>query len=120
MRVSVDLAKKDGKYEAFDYDTFMKANKRFFTRKKCRDIDVEQLQEDIKQYGCRNSSQTSWAPTGSISTLSQVSSGMEPVFALSYARKVEKMDRQYDIMYITDPIFKKYLDENSRKVTIKK
>jgi len=112
MQVSVDLAKEHGKYDAFDLETFMNANKRFFTKKKCREIDIEQLKEDIKKYGCRNSSNTSYAPTGTIGTIAGVSTGIEPVFALSYARKVEKLDKQYDMMYITDPIFKKYLDEN--------
>jgi ribonucleoside-diphosphate reductase alpha chain len=100
-----------GAYECFDPDLYFKANERFFT-KNCRNINVEELKEDIKKNGIRNSATTSIAPTGSISFLADVSSGIEPVFALSYARKIEKLNREYEIVYITDPIFEKYLNEN--------
>jgi ribonucleoside-diphosphate reductase alpha chain len=99
-----------GGYEKFDYDLFIKANERFFTQKKCRNIDINQLLEDLKQYGIRNSSITSIAPTGTISTIAGVSGGVEPIFALSYARKITNQDK--DVFYINDPIFDEYLTQN--------
>ena len=118
MVESVELAKKDGAYEAFDYDLFMKANERFFT-KACRNIDIDKLQKDIKKYGVRNSSFTSIAPTGSISTIAQTSGGIEPVFALTFIRKIEKQNKEYELMYVADQIFEKYLNEtfNEEKKT---
>lgn len=110
MKESVEMAKKEGAYDAFDYDLFMQASSRFFSRKKCREIDVEELQSQIKKYGIRNSSFTSIAPTGSISTIAGTSGGIEPVFALTYMRKIERPDKEYEIMYITDPVFEAYLD----------
>jgi len=111
MKESVELAKKDGVYPEFNYDVFMKANERFF-KHNVRDIDVNKLQKDIKKHGLRNSCFTSIAPTGTLSTLAETSSGVEPVFALSYMRKVEKLNKQYDILYINDPIFENYINEN--------
>ena len=113
MLVSVEKAKNKGKaYEYFDYNTFMSANERFFTKDKCREIDVEQLKRDIKKYGCYNSSQTSIAPTGSISFLADCSSGIEPVFALAYTRKIEKLNKEYEIVTICDSIFEEYITNN--------
>ena len=122
MKESVELAKeypdKDnglvnlaGSYSAFDYDLFMKANERFFKHKHCRNIDIEQLKEDIKKYGVRNSCFTSLAPTGTLSYLANCSGGLEPVFALSYSRKIEKQDKQYEVVYLADPIFEEYLNK---------
>lgn len=110
MSESVELAKIDGAYPAFDYDLFIKANERFFKYKSCRDIDIEKLKKDIKKYGIRNSALTALAPTGTISTLSECSSGIEPVFALSYSRKVEVGHKEYETMFIIDSVFEEYLD----------
>jgi len=111
MQTSAEMAKEKGAYEAFDYDLFMKANARFF-KKNCREIDVELLSKQIKKHGIRNSCFTSIAPTGSISFIAETSSGIEPVFALSYSRKIEKLDSNYDVVYVSDPLFGQYLDDN--------
>lgn len=113
MQESINLAKEEGKgpYEAFDYDLFMKANERFFS-KGCRDIDVSKIAKDIKKYGVRNCSFTSLAPTGTISYIAGVSGGLEPVFALTYARRIEKDNKEYETVYINDSFFNRYLDEN--------
>jgi ribonucleoside-diphosphate reductase alpha chain len=112
MEVSVKIAVKLGPYPAFDYDVFMDANKRFFTEDKILDVNIKQLKLDIKKYGIRNSCITSIAPTGSISTIADTSSGIEPVFALTYKRKVELGNGEYEIMYQTDPVFDEFLSEN--------
>jgi len=119
MKESVEMAKESKPFEWFNYDVFMKANHRLFRRKQIMDIDVEQLQEDIKKHGCYNSSQTSVAPTGSISTLAETSSGIEPVFGLVHIRKVETGDKEYSHMLVIDPVFKervesKYSDDKDK------
>jgi len=112
MVESVEIAKKEGAYEFFDYDTFMAANERFFKNETFRNIDIVKLKKDIKKYGIRNSSITSIAPTGSISYLAETSGGIEPIFALCYTRKIEKENKEYDKVFIADKIFEEYLNNN--------
>ena len=51
----------------------------------------EEIEEFKKQNTLRNCSLLSIAPTGSIGTLLQISTGCEPFFALSYNRRTETM-----------------------------
>ena len=51
-------------------------------------LDWNKLVEEIKRHGLRNSYVTTVAPTGSISMLVDVSSGLEPQFALVYEKHV--------------------------------
>ena len=123
MKESIELAKVDGPYEAFDLDTFLKANDRFFFNNniltetgKILDIDVNTILDDLQKYGVRNSCFTSIAPTGTISFIANVSGGIEPLFALAFARKIEKeRDKNgnlvYDIAYMADEYFDKMLTE---------
>lgn len=55
------------------------------------------LIEAIKEYGLRNCSLISIAPTGSIATMLGVSGGCEPEFALSYKRRTENLKESYDM-----------------------
>lgn len=52
----------------------------------------EEIEELRKQNTLRNCSLLSIAPTGSIGTMLNVSTGVEPFFALSYNRRTESMD----------------------------
>ena len=55
----------------------------------------------ITEYGLRNCSLLSVAPSGSIGTMLNVSTGCEPLFALSYRRKTESLnggqEKYYDV-----------------------
>lgn len=127
MTESIELAKEKGAYPAFDHDTFIKANDRFFFNNsiltetgKILDVDVDQILYDLDTVGVRNSCFTSIAPTGTISFIADVSGGIEPIFALAYARKIEKeKDSEgniiYDIAYITDRFFGDFLDANYKE-----
>jgi ribonucleotide reductase alpha subunit len=47
---------------------------------------------DIKKYGLYNSQLLTCAPTGSIGTMLEVSTGVEPNFALHYTRKTQSLE----------------------------
>jgi ribonucleoside-diphosphate reductase alpha chain len=80
-RASVALAKEKGAFPLFDRDKYLKAG------------HAAELPQDIKAeiaaHGIRNALLTSIAPTGTISLFAgNVSSGIEPIFNISYERKV--------------------------------
>lgn len=107
MDESCEMAKEKGAYPAYDEKTFFEANDRFFANGLNAD-----LAEKIKRHRIRNSCNSSLAPTGTISYIADTTGGIEPTFALTYARKIEKRNKQYETVFITDPIFEKYLNEN--------
>jgi len=82
---SVDLAKEKGAFPLFDADKYLASGT-------MRAMD-EDVREAIRTHGIRNALLTSIAPTGTISLYAgNVSSGIEPVFAYAYKRKVLQKD----------------------------
>lgn len=92
---SVDLAKEKGAFPLFDAGEFLKSG--FMMR---MDHDVR---EAVRKHGIRNALLTSIAPTGTISLYAgNVSSGIEPVFAYNYTRKVLQKDGSRTEEEVTD------------------
>ncbi|WP_430465105.1 adenosylcobalamin-dependent ribonucleoside-diphosphate reductase [Tabrizicola sp.] len=82
---SVDLAKEKGAFPLFDAKGFLASG-----NMQGMDADVRAA---IETHGIRNALLTSIAPTGTISLYAgNVSSGIEPVFAYAYTRKVLQKD----------------------------
>ncbi len=82
---SVDLAKEKGPFPLFDAEPYLASG-----TMQGMDDDVR---EAIRTHGIRNALVTSIAPTGTISLYAgNVSSGIEPVFAYAYTRKVLQPD----------------------------
>jgi len=82
---SVGLAQEKGPYPLFDAEVFLAGEGP-------RRLDGE-LREAIAAGGLRNGCLTSIAPTGTISLLANnLSSGLEPIFALEYDRLVLQPD----------------------------
>ena len=82
---SVDLAKEKGAFALFDAEAYLASG------------TMQAMDEDVRaavaRHGIRNALLTSIAPTGTISLYAgNVSSGIEPVFAYSYTRKVLQKD----------------------------
>jgi ribonucleoside-diphosphate reductase alpha chain len=84
-KASVDLAKEKGAFPLFDADKYVDGGMVQY-------LD-EDLKAEIREHGIRNALLTSIAPTGTISLYAgNVSSGIEPVFAYAYTRKVLQKD----------------------------
>ena len=82
---SVDLAKEKGPFPLFDAEKYLATGNML-------QMD-EDVREAIRTHGIRNALLTSIAPTGTISLYAgNVSSGIEPVFAYAYTRKVLQKD----------------------------
>lgn len=80
-RASIELAQELGSFPLFDQDNYLASP---FIKTLPPDIRM-----DIRTHGIRNSHLLSIAPTGTISIgADNVSSGIEPVFAHEYERKV--------------------------------
>ncbi len=82
---SAHLAREKGAFPLFDRDAYLAGE------------TVRGLDEDVRaliaEHGIRNALLTSVAPTGTISLVADnISSGVEPVFALAYTRKVLQPD----------------------------
>ncbi|MDZ4134205.1 MAG: adenosylcobalamin-dependent ribonucleoside-diphosphate reductase, partial [Paracoccaceae bacterium] len=82
---SVDLAREKGAFPLFDAEKYLASGALTHM-----DADVR---DAIATHGIRNALLTSIAPTGTISLYAgNVSSGIEPVFAYAYTRKVLQKD----------------------------
>ena len=76
---SVNLSEQRGSFPLFDWE---KEKNNFFIKRL-----PEKIQKDIQKRGRRNISLLTNAPTGTVSVISQTSSGIEPVFRNHYIRR---------------------------------
>ncbi|MBX6425452.1 MAG: adenosylcobalamin-dependent ribonucleoside-diphosphate reductase [Variibacter sp.] len=94
-RASIALAKEKGRFPYFERDKYLEGP---FVRALPEDIRA-----GIAEHGIRNSHLIAIAPTGTISLLAgNVSSGLEPIFAASYRRKVLAEDGTPEEFTLTD------------------
>ncbi len=96
---SIDMAIERGKFEIFDPKIEKQSEFVQMLEK-----EFPELYKRMMQHGRRNISISTVAPTGSLSMLAQTSSGIEPVFMLSYKRrrKVNASDPNAKIDFIDD------------------
>jgi ribonucleoside-diphosphate reductase alpha chain len=76
---SIELAKERGPFPVFDWET--EKDNEFIKRL------PKSVREGIKEHGRRNISLLTNAPTGSVAIESKTSSGIEPMFQVSYTRR---------------------------------
>jgi len=98
-RASMEMAKQRGPFKVFNADR--ERNNPMLLRIKKED---EQLYTDILNYGRRNIALLTVAPTGSVSLLTQTTSGIEPVFMPAYKRrrKVNPSDAESKVSFVDE------------------
>jgi ribonucleoside-diphosphate reductase alpha chain len=106
---SVELANEKGSFPSFDWAGYRKSQ---FIKNLPRNLNNK-----IKENGIRNSTVLTVPPTGSGAIVARVTSGIEPIFATSYTRRVKKNDgfgKTFNEYKVYHPIIKKLFgnDEN--------
>ncbi len=94
---SVELARQRGAFPVFDIER--EKNNPFILRLKQA---APRLYEEMEKHGRRNISMLTIAPTGSVSICTQTTSGIEPVYMISYKRrrKVNPNDRNVRVDFV--------------------
>lgn len=105
IRASALLAKEEGAYPKFKAEAVLSSP--FLIENASKETI-----ELVKKYGIRNSQLLTIAPTGSIGTMLQMSTGIEPNFAFSYTRKTESLHGEDKFYKVFIPIAKNYIKEN--------
>lgn len=93
---SVDMAMDRGSFLIFNLDTEFD---NVFIQRVYNEFS-ESYQEKYRKYGRRNIALTTTPPAGSISLLTQTSSGIEPVFKISYVRRKKIVNNSKDADFV--------------------
>ena len=109
---SIDLAREKGHFNFLDKEKFAKSN--FIQKHAKKDKEWNAIKHGILKYGIRNARLISIAPTGTLSLAygNNCSSGLEPIFSLSYNRKVKlggQDDKDIKIVKMEDYAYKEWL-----------
>lgn len=90
---SIDMAKERGSFPIWDYNKELRINP--FINRIIDHIFIEEdyVYRDYMKHGRRNIANLTIAPTGSVSILSQTTSGLEPVFQIYYKRRKKTEDK---------------------------
>lgn len=94
-RASIDLAKEKGSFPLLDVEAFLASGN--------MQNMPQEIRDGVREHGIRNALLTSIAPTGTISLYAgNVSSGIEPIFALEYDRRVLEKDGSHRVETVRD------------------
>tara|TARA_A100001011_G_scaffold400073_1_gene512140 strand:- start:4921 stop:7446 length:2526 start_codon:yes stop_codon:yes gene_type:complete len=97
---SILLAKERGSFPIWDFE---KEDKHPFLDRVISELLPERI-EDYAKYGRRNIANTTTAPAGSVSVLTQTTSGIEPAYMLHYKRrkKINPNDKTASVDFVDD------------------
>jgi ribonucleoside-diphosphate reductase alpha chain len=107
MRIIRDTAYETSIELAVEKGAFPKFDSIAYSRSKFFKTLPGQMRMDIKDKGIRNVTCMAMAPTGTISLIPEVQSGIEPLFLRAYIRN----DRVSDRIYV-HPIYKDCMEQN--------
>jgi ribonucleoside-diphosphate reductase alpha chain len=94
---SIQLAKERESFPIWDYE---KEKDHPFLGRVISELTPDVV-ETYKKYGRRNIANTTTAPAGSVSCLTQTTSGIEPAFMLHYTRR-KKVQNDEEVMFVDD------------------
>jgi ribonucleoside-diphosphate reductase alpha chain len=110
IKQSALLAKERGCYDAYSENVMQSS---FFKAHITENSEAWNL---VKQYGLRNSQLLTIAPTGTLSTMLNVSGGAEPIFAKSYTRTTKSLHDK-DVTYTVYPkIISEYIERTGKSI----
>lgn len=115
-RAMADAAIRTSAYLAMAHNPYPKYNPEaveqsaFFTENALGDT-----KDIVKKNGLRNSQLLTIAPTGTLSTMLQISGGIEPIFANYYTRKTESLHGHDEYYKVFTPIVDCYMKEHGLK-----
>jgi len=101
-KTSIYLARDKQPFPAFDRDKYMKEG---FSKT----LPIR-IRHYLRKYGIRNAVLLTVPPTGTISMLMGVSSGIEPIFSAMYKRRYRQGNVWKETL-VVDPLFQKYHNE---------
>ena len=101
-KTSIYLARDKQPFPAFDRDKFMKEG---FSKT----LPIR-IRHYIRKYGIRNAVLLTVPPTGTISMLMGVSSGIEPIFSAMYKRRYRQGNVWKETL-VVDPLFQEHYNE---------
>ena len=98
-RSSINLAKERGAFQVFDFE---REKNNPFIRSLFQ--EASELQDEMIEHGRRNIALLTVAPTGTVSIMTQTTSGIEPVFLPIYKRrrKVNPNDKNVKITFVDE------------------
>lgn len=113
LLASSEIAEKLGVFPMYDEDRILESN--FI-----QNLPISQaILNHIKDHGLRNSQLFTIAPTGSISTMLQVTGGVEPMFNYKYWRKTKSLNGGEDTYYeVIDPVVLEAMKHEENKEQI--
>ena len=113
LLASSQIAEKLGVFPMYDEDRILESN--FI-----QNLPISQsILNHIKDHGLRNSQLFTIAPTGSISTMLQVTGGVEPMFNYKYWRKTKSLNGGEDTYYeVIDPVVLEAMKHEENKEQI--
>ena len=98
---SVEIAKEKGPFPGFDAEKFLQSKFVKTLRPALREL--------IRLHGIRNCALNTIAPTGTISIVCGVSSGIEPIIGAAHERRYRKGD-EIAMEIVVHPLFKKFVE----------